>query len=251
MRKLTLAGLAVICVAMISCVSKSKFTDLENEKAQVEQQLQETETMVTDLKDQNSQLQSQNEQLQSRVNTLEADLSSSNSQISEIRAQVDQMSTQLNRITGEIDDAFSGVDELGMEVQAKGDQLYISISNAILFRPGSATISDEGANVLDELSEAFKEKDEVDIVVEGHTDADPVRITRARWKDNWGLSVARAVSVVRALVERGVDASQLTAAGRGEHMPAASDDKSLNRRTEFIVKPKVTGLYNLSQGMNN
>jgi chemotaxis protein MotB len=85
-------------------------------------------------------------------------------------------------------------------------------------------------------------------MIEGHTDNIPIKT--AQFKDNWDLSVARATNIVRMLDEvHQVDAKNLTAAGRGEYMPKASNEtaegRAKNRRTEIILSPKLDELYKL------
>jgi len=79
--------------------------------------------------------------------------------------------------------------------------------------------------------------------VEGHTDTD------GNAAFNWDLSVGRATSVVKELTKNGVDPSRITAAGRGEFQPVASNKtpsgKAKNRRTEIILSPRLDALYDI------
>jgi chemotaxis protein MotB len=85
-------------------------------------------------------------------------------------------------------------------------------------------------------------------MIEGHTDNIPIKT--AQFKDNWDLSVGRSTNIVRLLDETyKVDSKRLTAAGRGEYLPKASNEnpegRAKNRRTEIILTPKLDELYKL------
>lgn len=87
----------------------------------------------------------------------------------------------------------------------------------------------------------------LEILVEGHTDNIPIK--SAVYRDNWDLSTYRAASVVRLLIENKVAVERLTAAGKGEFHPIASNDtpegRSKNRRTEIILVPDLSAIMNL------
>ena len=85
-------------------------------------------------------------------------------------------------------------------------------------------------------------KQGLEILVEGHTDTDPIATECV--KDNWELSVRRATNIVRVLqTEHCIAAERMTAAGRGEYIPVASNDtreaRAANRRTRIVVIPKL------------
>jgi len=89
----------------------------------------------------------------------------------------------------------------------------------------------------------------LNLIIEGHTDDRP--INTARYKDNWDLSVARSISIVRQLIAKGVDPKQLTAAGKAEFAPNTAGDskeaREANRRSEVMIVPQIGKLYNLSK----
>jgi len=90
---------------------------------------------------------------------------------------------------------------------------------------------------------------DIHIMVEGHTDNVPYNGS-GQVKDNWDLSVKRATSIVRIIAENSdVNPSQLTAAGRGEYLPVATNEtsqgKAKNRRTEIILTPDLSALYDI------
>ena len=122
------------------------------------------------------------------------------------------------------------------------------MSDKLLFKSGSAEVEEKGLDALKKLAEVLNNNKDVGVMIEGHTDNIPIKT--AQFKDNWDLSVARATNIVRMLDEvHQVDAKNLTAAGRGEYMPKASNEtaegRAKNRRTEIILSPKLDELYKL------
>ena len=132
--------------------------------------------------------------------------------------------------------------------EMKNGKVYVSMTDKLLFRSGSADIEDKGKEAIKKLADILNKNTEVSITIEGHTDNIPIKT--AQFKDNWDLSVARATNMVRLLDETyKVDAKRLTAAGRGEYVPKATNEtpegRAKNRRTEIILSPKLDELYKI------
>ncbi len=168
-----------------------------------------------------------------------------------IKEMQDMMSRQdsiTNRLNEILRNALLGFSADDLSVEIKNGKVYVSMSDKLLFRSGKADIEDEGKKALNVLAEVLNKNPEIDILIEGHTDNVPIRT--ALYKDNWDLSVARATSIVRILSEDYKVASQrLTAAGKGEFVPRASNEttegKARNRRTEIILSPKLDELMDM------
>ncbi len=95
------------------------------------------------------------------------------------------------------------------------------------------------------MAKAIEGEKDINIMVEGHTDTDKV-LPGAAYKDNWDLSVLRATSVVRILLEGStIDPVRITAAGKSQYEPADPNDKAKNRRIEVILAPDLKQLYEL------
>ena len=154
-------------------------------------------------------------------------------------ARQDSIAKRLNRLLREALLGFEA-DELSIEI--KDGKVYVSMSDKLMFASGKAEVQEKGKEALKVLANVLKKNDEFEILVEGHTDNVP--ISTSKFKDNWDLSVARATSMVRLLEEsHNVDPDRLTASGRGEHEPKASNDsaagRAKNRRTEIILSPNL------------
>jgi flagellar motor protein MotB len=110
----------------------------------------------------------------------------------------------------------------------------VRVPGDVLFDPGQATIRSAAKGTLDKVAAALK-KDYPgkQIRVEGHTDADPIRVSK--WKSNQELSEARAAAVKQYLAQKGVQSSSLTTRGFGSDQPKSKTDKALNRRVEIVV----------------
>lgn len=137
---------------------------------------------------------------------------------------------------------YLNAEQLGLKRDKQ--RLTLELSNRILFASGKATIKREGLEVLRNLGRILKERmNQLEIQIGGHTDNVPVRGRSGPLADNWGLSAARAVTVVRFFeTEVGIDATRMSAVGYGEHRPVSGnetrDGRSQNRRIEIVLLPK-------------
>lgn len=143
---------------------------------------------------------------------------------------------------------LNGVDTEDIQVEVKGSAVYVSLSEELLFKTASSKVNTKAYAVLEKLSKIINDHNDLDILVQGHTDDVP--ISNKYYNDNWDLSVSRATSVVRVLTDTyGVYPERLTAAGRGEYLPRNENDTSLgrknNRRTEIIITPKLSQFFEL------
>ncbi len=145
--------------------------------------------------------------------------------------------------------SLADVNDSDIQVDVKKGVVFISISDKLLFQSGSATVNNAAKNVLAKVAKVVNDHNSFDIIVEGHTDDKLLKET-ASFKDNWELSVERATSVVRILQkDYNVDPSRMTAGGRGQYLPKAdnetSEGRSMNRRTEIIVTPRLDEFFQL------
>ena len=141
-----------------------------------------------------------------------------------------------------------GIDDEDIEVNVEKTVVFISISDKLLFKSGSYTISSESSKVLAKVATVVNGQPEMDVMIEGHTDDAP--ISTAAVKDNWDLSVKRSTAIVRELQGKyAVAPSRLIAAGRSSFAPLVANDtpenKSKNRRTKIIIMPRLNQFFNL------
>jgi chemotaxis protein MotB len=144
--------------------------------------------------------------------------------------------------------SLADINDDDVTVEVKKGVVYISISDKLMFASGSAIVNAKAETVLAKVAKVVNDHKDLDILVEGHTDAVPISTDCI--KDNWDLSAKRATSVVRLLQTKfAVDPERMTAGGRGEFEPQSENNsrtgRKMNRRTEIIVTPKLDQFFNL------
>lgn len=157
-------------------------------------------------------------------------------------AAVEQEVRDRNRIYEDVIGRFRSLIDGGqLAVAISRGRMVIQLPQDILFPSGSATLSSDGARTLTEVASVLATLEGRSFQVEGHTDNVP--ISTAQFPSNWELSSARALSVVRILVQGGVPPESLSGAGYGEYQPVASNDdrdsRRLNRRIEIVMLPNL------------
>lgn len=144
--------------------------------------------------------------------------------------------------------SLSDVNDEDVTVEVKKGVVYISLSDKMLFKSGSAQINTRAKEVLGKIAKVLKDHSDLEILVEGHTDSVPINTDCV--SDNWDLSTKRATAVVRVLQkDYSVQPNRMTAGGRSYYVPKADNDteegRSLNRRTEIIILPKLDEFFKL------
>ena len=223
------AFLLALIITLSACVAKKKHQNALSEIEKLKGQMTELQ-----------KCEKEREQLQSQ-------LGASKEELNALKAIVERNDKIISNLLQSINTELAGYDVSDVKVEIRDGNAYITFSNKLLYQSGSAKIDDKGTVVIKKLSEIIKKNPDVDILIEGHTDTNP--ISTSEFKDNWELSAERASNVVRALVRMGVKPAKLTAAGRGEFLPIATNTteagRQQNRRTEVIIYPKLTELYDL------
>jgi chemotaxis protein MotB len=158
-------------------------------------------------------------------------------------------SDSLNMVlTNNLTRSLSREEMRDVDVQVLKGVVYISLADNMLYKSGSYEISDKAGETLSKIAKIIMDYKEYDVLIEGNTDNVP--INKPNIRNNWDLSTLRASSVVQALQNNyNVDPKRLTAGGRGEYNPVASNDteagKSKNRRTQIIITPKLDQFMDL------
>ena len=144
--------------------------------------------------------------------------------------------------------SLGNVNDTDVTVNVEKSVVFISLSDKMVFTSGSTTISPRAKEVLSKVATVVNAKPEMEVLVEGHTDNVPV--SKECIKDNWDLSVQRAVAITRVLQnDFGVGPGRITAGGRSEYVPLAANDtpenRSTNRRTRIVILPKIDEFYKM------
>ncbi|HUU44430.1 MAG TPA: flagellar motor protein MotB [Acidobacteriota bacterium] len=170
--------------------------------------------------------------------------------------KVVELETRVNRLESEKQIAEQRAMELERELRelAEREKIYLEktdqyallrLPDKLLYASGKARVTPEGQRVLTRLADILKKYGEYDVRVEGHTDNIPIkREYRYKYPTNWELSTARATGVVGQLVSSGgIDPRRISAVGRGEYNPIASnatdDGRAQNRRVELYIAPAL------------
>jgi chemotaxis protein MotB len=144
--------------------------------------------------------------------------------------------------------AIGNMDDQDINIKVDKGVVYIDISDKLLFKSGSWTVTEGAKTVLGKVATVLKAQPDIEFMVEGHTDNK--QFVRPNLADNWDLSVKRATSVVRILQKQyGLDPAHITAAGRAEYQPVATNDteegRAANRRTRIVILPLLDQFFKL------
>ena len=155
----------------------------------------------------------------------------------------------VQELKNKISNALLNFKENDLTVKVKNGKVYVSLAEQLLFGSGSIVVDKKGAGALQQLAKAIKDQKDIHVMIEGHTDNVPISQKSKYMEDNWDLSVLRATSISKILIKGGMSPNQITAAGKGEFSPIATNDsapnKQKNRRTEIIVTPNLDELFKI------
>ncbi len=170
--------------------------------------------------------------------------------INGFKSALEQQHQKLDELVGRVRDSFPDESLEGMAFEVRKGLGRISIPEKLLFRPGSTRLNKSAYGLLEKIAAVLVQYPEMDISVVGHTDNKPVK-TRS-YSDNWDLSVLRASPIARVLTKDfGLNPSKVTACGKGDSKPKASNDtpegREQNRRTELVIYPPVDKLVKMVQ----
>ncbi|MCH1432091.1 flagellar motor protein MotB [Flavobacteriaceae bacterium] len=275
-------ALLVSGVLLASCVSQKKFTELEELQQNTKNLLDSTSVQLNScneekeaalaqlatLTEQNRFLTANNQDLINNIgnlttlskkgaDNLERSLESMKEKDIRIQRMQDAV-TKKDSVTLALVTSLKGVlgnmSDDDIEINVEKGVVYVSISDKLLFRSGSYTVTSRAKEVLGKVAKVVNDKPELEFMVEGHTDNVPIK--KDGIQDNWDLSVMRATAVVRILEnDFDVAPSRMTAAGRSYYLPVADNDtaanRAKNRRTRIVVLPKLDQFYDLiDKGMS-
>jgi len=208
-----------------------------NENARLARELKQNELLV-------KQKEAELNTLETKLKALQTDLEAREKKVNELQATLAAKDAAVAKLQETVAKALLGFQNSGLTVVQKNGKVYVSLSEQLLFKTGSATVDPRGRQAIQELGKVLETNTDISILVEGHTDdqgGDDV---------NWDLSVRRATSIVKILSENAkIDPSRMTAAGRGKFMPIdpakTTEARTKNRRTEIILTPKLDDLFRI------
>ncbi|WP_462386007.1 OmpA family protein [Paraprevotella clara] len=253
-----------------SCVTKKQYAQLQTDYNKLDKSYQDTKmklvacgTKSKSLEERLAEAQKANEELKASYAVLQGSLDKSIQQNSQGNVNISKLVDEINAsnkfikqlveakdksdslnmvLTNNLTRSLSREEMKDVDIQVLKGVVYISLADNMLYKSGSYEISERAGETLSKIAKIIMDYKEYEVLIEGNTDTDP--ISRPNIRNNWDLSTLRASSVVQALQNTyGVDPKRLTAAGRGEYNPVASNDtpegKMRNRRTQIIITPKL------------
>ena len=280
MKHLKLFAPLVALLLMTSCVSKKKLAEvqtsydqLKTEHATLQKDYNDAQVRIAEYTSDSKSLaarlkeeQERNKEMKEAYNKLQSSYQSNVQQGNvNISKLVDEINAS-NKFIKQLVDAKTKSDSLNqaltnkltrslskqvmydVDVQVLKGVVYISLADNMLYKSGSYEIGDRAGETLSKIAKIITDYKDYDVLVEGNTDNVP--ISQKNIRNNWDLSALRASSVVQALqTQYGVDPKRLSAAGRGEYNPVASNNsavgKQRNRRTQIIITPKLDQFMDL------
>jgi len=220
----------------------ARIASLEEQQRGMQQLLQAAEAKYAKLQESLDKSLTNASQNNISIEKLVDQINESNQYIRHL-VEVKSKSDSLNMVlTNNLTRSLSKEELKEVDVQVLKGVVYISLADNMLYKSGSYEINSRAAETLSKIAKIIKDYKDYDVLIEGNTDNVP--ISKPNIRNNWDLSTLRASSVVQALQnDYGVDPKRLTAGGRGEYNPIATNDteagKQRNRRTQIIITPKL------------
>jgi chemotaxis protein MotB len=171
-----------------------------------------------------------------------------NQVINELNAQIRSKDSLNLVLVMNLKRSLDDVNDEDVDVKVQKGVVLISLSDKMLYKSGSYEITSAAADVLSKIAKIVNDYSTFDVLIEGNTDNVPIK--NNCMQDNWDLSVKRATSIARELqLKYGVDPARVIAGGRSEFYPKVANDtpdnRSINRRTEIIIMPKLDEFFQL------
>ncbi|MCL8006164.1 flagellar motor protein MotB [Gelidibacter japonicus] len=272
MKKISIA--LILAIMITSCVSKKKYVALEVENGQIKSELNKTRVEKEDLENKFAAIQARVDNYNKKINSLTeqndamlvnvdnvAVISNDTkkamrktlqnvdaSKLAEAKTLKDSMNLALSYNLNKSMDSSNLDEEEDISIDINETVVMISISDKMLFNTASYRVSNKANDILQKLANVINSEPSVEVMVEGHTDSRSIRTSKIA--DNWDLSVLRATSVVRKLVDDyGVAPEKLIASGRSYFKPLAENDtnenRAKNRRTRIVILPNLDKFFAL------
>lgn len=273
----------VTSVAMFSCAAPKKLKKcgenytkldsvyrqlvLENAKCQTQRQadldkMKMLEAQLADSKANSNQVLNQLKDLSVISGSQAESIKKSLDNIGVKDAYIKDLQSAINRkdslnmaLVINLKSAIGNLDDKDVNVKVDKGVVYVDISDKMLFKSGSYDVTDRAQEVLGKVAKVIINQPDIEFMVEGHTDNKAYKGSGAL-VDNWDLSVKRATAVVRILQNKyNVPPNRMTAAGRGEYMPIATNDtkegNATNRRTRIVILPQLDQFFKLLEKPTN
>jgi len=264
MKIFKILAVSAMVLGMTSCISKKQYDALSSNYKQCIENVGERQREIQDLKSQNSALTSENNLLKSQHDALKSSLDACLSNTGKSSANIDKLVGEINAsnsyikqlissnakndslnlaLSNKLKRSLDNVADDDVQVKVLKGVVMISLSDKMLYKTGDYNILPAAQEVLGKVAKVINDYDKYSVLIEGNTDNAPLNSTNLP-RDNWDLSALRGTSVAKVLqTQFGVDPARITAGGRSEYNPKATNmsvsGRAENRRTEIIIMPKL------------
>lgn len=238
----------IMASLLLPACQNEKVKQLETQIVQLTDQVEHLQGSNTGLLDQLSDMSVINQTESKSIQASLENIGRQNAYIQNLTEKLEEKDSINFALVTNLKRSLIDIDDSDLEIEVRGSAVYVSISDKLLFSTGSTIVNKRSYDVLSKVASVINDHDQLNVLIEGHTDNVP--INNSRVNDNWDLSVLRATSIVRLLQEQYyVAPERLTAAGRSSYLPKRDNEsltgRSENRRTEIIMTPKMDQFFKL------
>ncbi len=240
--------------ALKSCNDAS--ADVSKQKAALQGQLDDLNKQMSYLKDNNTQTLKQLQDM-SVISSAQAEsikksldnIGAKDAYITDLQAAMARKDSLNMALVMNLKGAIGNMADSDVNIKVDKGVIFIDISDKLLFHSGSFDVTKPAKAVLAKVAQVLKTQPDIEFMVEGNTDNVELH-NKGIMIDNWDLSVKRATSVIRILQKQyGIPPAHMTAAGRSEYVPVATNDtkegRAANRRTRIVILPQLDQFFNL------
>jgi chemotaxis protein MotB len=255
---------------MTGCVSKKKYTELENNLDETKSELMETRVEKEELEDQMNQIEMRVERYNNKISSLQTEkegmmVSVPGESLVLSKKNKEAMRRTLENVpAAKLAGATSLKDSLNiaishniskkmsnsgkdLNVSIEETMVKINIDDNLLFGDSSFRVGSDADDILSRIAEVVKSEPSLEVLVEGHTDSRTLK-KDSYIVDNWDLSARRSAAIVRRLETKfDVPSEQLIVAGRSSYDPIAPNDSkenmAKNRRTQIVIMPNLDKFF--------
>lgn len=223
--------LLFVIIVIIAALHTSKIQERIDEAKKAEARQQQSVQEAAASKD---LIELQKLQLQKEIGLLESKRDALVTQVKPPKTETDDVKRNMDSVKLQL---AAALQEMNIPFEETGEGLMVRLPEKVLFSSGSAELESEGKKTIAALAEVLQRFPQR-VRIEGYTDDVPVK--RSKYSSNWELSAARAISVMRGMVDdHGLPASRFTVAGWGEHKPLVDnsneENRAKNRRVEIVI----------------
>lgn len=218
----------------------------EKDNAKLSGQLQLTQEQLLKKEDELKALEARLNKQQKDLDALSAQLKMREARVNELEAVLKSKDQATADLKKKLQDALMGFEGKGLTITQKNGKVYVSMDESLLFESGKISVQPKGIEALKNVAKVLEQNPDINVLIEGHTDDVPMK-GAGEIKDNWDLSVMRATSVTKIILQNSkTEPTRITSAGRGEFFPLdpakTPEARKKNRRTEIILTPKLDEL---------